>query len=96
MPLALRFQDPIEEIPETSQRMLFVQSEVSPAVDLAEGLSMADSQGPDSKLARAVDIMWMGTDLRQEYNLQEQWQIDHPPTFMFHDLRDSRVSSCGG
>lgn len=71
---------------------MFVQSEVAPGVDLVQdGLSMAESQGPDSKLVRNVDIMWMGTDLEREYNLQEQWQLDHPPTYMFHDKRDSRV-----
>jgi hypothetical protein len=88
---AMQPLDPVELIPETSQRLLFVESEVPDQQALADGLSKAESQGRDSKLERRVDIMWMGTDLQQQYDLQEQWELDHPPTYMFHDLRDSRA-----
>ena len=59
-----------------------------------DGITKYMTQGVDSVNQRSMDIFWLGTDLDKSYNIKEKWGIQHSPTFMLHDLTNSRVRLC--
>ena len=58
---------------------------------IPDGITKYMTNGVDSVNQRSMDIFWLGTDLDKSYNLKEQWGVQHSPTFMLHDLTNSRV-----
>ena len=72
--------------------MMFVENDINPAL-APDGVSKADSQGIDAVPKKGIDVMWLGSDVKFEYDLKEKFDIQEFPTFMEHDQGNSKVPS---